>query len=71
MLEEVVFRGCICAVSLMAGMTRRQVIFATPLYFGLGPSASRSSLLTAQPTSITPGTPTFPAAARATLCCAV
>ena len=65
-LEEVVFRGCICAVSLMAGMTRRQIIFATPLYFGLGATSSHPSRLTPQPTCTTPGTSTSPAAGLAT-----
>lgn len=35
-LEELVFRACICAVGLMAGLSRKQLIFGTPLYFGLG-----------------------------------
>ncbi|BFZ54081.1 CAAX prenyl protease [Savitreella phatthalungensis] len=33
--EEFVFRGCIGAVHLLAGVTRPRVIMLTPLYFGL------------------------------------
>ncbi|KAI5479216.1 hypothetical protein MNV49_003910 [Pseudohyphozyma bogoriensis] len=33
--EELVFRSCIIAVSKLAGMSKSQMIFLTPLYFGI------------------------------------
>jgi prenyl protein peptidase len=34
--EEAVFRGCILALHALAGFSKKQLIFATPLYFGIG-----------------------------------
>ena len=69
-LEELVFRACICSVGLMAGLSRKQLIFGTPLYFGLGQTKLCLARLTEQPTSTTPGTSTSPAAEPATPSCA-
>ncbi|UZJ51810.1 hypothetical protein CBS101457_001130 [Exobasidium rhododendri] len=33
--EELVFRGCILALHSLAGFSKKQMIFLTPLYFGL------------------------------------
>lgn len=33
--EELVFRSCIIAVSYLGGISKRQIVFLTPLYFGL------------------------------------
>ncbi len=37
--EEVVFRACILAVYHMAGVSRKKMIFLSPLAFGVGKSA--------------------------------
>jgi len=34
--EEVIFRGCILALHSLAGFNKKQLIFLTPLYFGIG-----------------------------------
>lgn len=34
--EEVIFRGCLLALHALAGMGKTELIFATPLYFGVG-----------------------------------
>lgn len=34
--EEVVFRGCILALHSLAGFNKKQLVFLTPLYFGIG-----------------------------------
>lgn len=40
--EELVFRSCIVAVSLLAGFSKKEIVFLTPLYFGFGASWFRS-----------------------------
>jgi prenyl protein peptidase len=34
--EEIVFRGCILALHSLSGFSKKQLIFLTPLYFGIG-----------------------------------
>lgn len=36
MTEEIVFRSCIVAVSALAGFSKAQIVFLSPLYFGIG-----------------------------------
>lgn len=44
--EEVVFRSCIVPVSALAGMSKTQIIFLSPLYFGLGRHTRLSGVVT-------------------------
>lgn len=34
--EEFIFRGCILALHALAGMSKKKLIFISPLYFGIG-----------------------------------
>lgn len=34
--EEIVFRSCIVTVSALAGLSKKQIVFLSPLYFGIG-----------------------------------
>lgn len=34
--EEIVFRSCVVAVSLLGGQSPAKIIFLSPLYFGIG-----------------------------------
>lgn len=38
--EEAVFRGCVLSLHALAGFKKMSLIFATPLYFGIGTSVS-------------------------------
>jgi prenyl protein peptidase len=35
-MEEIVFRGCVLAVLHLAGVSKTQLLFLSPLSFGLG-----------------------------------
>lgn len=38
MTEELTFRSCVIAVSFLGGWSKSQIVFLTPLWFGLGAS---------------------------------
>lgn len=48
--EELSFRSCIIAVSLIGHLSPKWIVFGTPLWFGLGESFSCVQLANDQPT---------------------